>query len=107
GTAVLRREFWLVLKMRECGCMPFNRRARSVGTALAGAYFVVGVLFFRFCGARPRRGGVEVVLPFFFDVSFSRRFRGRRPIGIILGLLFNTAVVFFIAAGLTTGISRN
>jgi hypothetical protein len=55
------------------------------------------------CWTHPTGFGYEWFYPFIATFPWSGF--GEIGLGIFIGLLLNTALIFFIAAGLTTGIS--
>ena len=87
--------------------MPFGRRARLVGAALAGSYFVLVVLLCLFCWTHPTGFGYEWFYPFIATFPLSGLVGEIGLVGMVLGLVLNTALVSFIGAGVTTGIGRS
>jgi hypothetical protein len=84
--------------------MVFQRRARIAGGTAGGLYFLLVSALCVICWTHPTGLGLEWYYPFIATLPWSGF--GEIGWGIFLGLLLNTALIFFIAAGLAKGISK-
>jgi hypothetical protein len=85
--------------------MAFGRRSRLIGAISGGLYALTVSAFFVFCWAHPTGLGYEWIYPMI--VTFPWSGFGRFPLGMFLGVPLNAALVYFVAAGLVTAISRD
>ncbi len=86
--------------------MGFDRRARVIGTISASVYALFVVALFLFCYTHPTGLGYEWMYPAIATFPWSG-FRSMFRWGMLIGVLLNALLIYFVAAGLATAMSKS